>query len=609
MTTESPRSYWQTLRRDPRMLWHFVLRAVALVRRGGVRALWTRFGRASAGTYDEWISRFGTLRAGDTLAIAAHLATLAARPRFSLIVVADASLRFDATINRVRDQLYPDWELFIAVPDGVSQASRESLNTSGRGDTRVRTVTGSSAAAAVNRALDCAEGEYAAVLASGELAAHALYMMAVAITNHPGCELLYSDEDCIDANGARHTPSFKPDWNPDLLACQPYIGPLVVYSTALVRRLGGWRDAYAGLEAWDLALRASASMGAASIRHLPHILYHRHAVVDAPPETPPPAVARRMLEEHLVGGAVAAQPDRGESASWRIVYPHSPRPLVSVITPTHNGVALLRRCVESLLHGTDYADVELFIVDNRSDDPATLDYLARLQADGRARVLRCDAPFNFSAINNRAAAVARGAVLALLNDDVEVISRDWLVEMVSHAMRPEVGAVGALLLYPDGRVQHAGIALGLGGLVGHAGRGLSPDQLPIMYRCTHNVSAVTGACLVLRAEVYRAVGGLDDALATGFNDVDLCLRLRQRGYHIVWTPHARLYHHESATRGRDTTTEKARRFRREEALMRQRWGQLLDEDPAYNPNLALIEPGFALAFPPRATKPWRPTRG
>jgi GT2 family glycosyltransferase len=222
------------------------------------------------------------------------------------------------------------------------------------------------------------------------------------------------------------------------------------------------------------------------------------------------------------------------------------------------------------------------------------------------RVLRFDAPFNFSAVNNFAAAHARGSILALLNDDTEVITPDWLSEMVSHALRREVGAVGAKLYYPDGRIQHAGIILGMGRVAGQAYRGLpEPDPGSSVHTfVVHDVSAVTAACMLLRAEVYHSVGGLDINLPVAHGDVDFCLRLRQRGYRIVWTPHAQLYHWESATRGLDRSVTKVKRLRREEALMLKRWGSALRCDPAYNPNLTLAAPDFAVAFPPRVKKPW-----
>jgi GT2 family glycosyltransferase len=280
-----------------------------------------------------------------------------------------------------------------------------------------------------------------------------------------------------------------------------------------------------------------------------------------------------------------------------------------VIIPTRNGLELLRPCLESVFHRTDYKNLEVLIVDNRSDDPNTKQYLESMARHDSVRVLSYDAEFNFAAMNNFAARCARGSVLVLLNNDVEAITPDWLTEMVAHAMRREVGAVGAMLYYPNGRIQHAGVVLGLGWVAGHLYRGVAEASIPPRMRwtmSTRTVTAVSAACLVLRTELYQEVGGLDELdLPIAYNDIDLCLRLQRLGYRIVWSARARLLHHESATRGPDRTTGKARRLRRAEAVMRRRWGAQLTYDPAYNPNLTLIFPDCSPAFPPRVKKPWR----
>jgi GT2 family glycosyltransferase len=285
----------------------------------------------------------------------------------------------------------------------------------------------------------------------------------------------------------------------------------------------------------------------------------------------------------------------------------SPDPAVPVtlIVPTRDGYGLLRQCVESLAR-TTYTNRELIVVDNQSSDPRTLDYLRELRESGAARVLPFDRPFNYSALNNLAVREANGQVICLLNNDVEVIAPDWLSEMVAHALRPEVGAVGAKLRYPDGSLQHAGVVVGLGGVAGHGQRSLPRDAPGYQWQAqvTRNVSAVTAACLAIRKEVYLAVAGLDERLAVAFNDVDFCLRLREAGYLNVWTPYAELYHHESKTRGTDDTPEKKARFRSEFALMKQRWGARLSDDPFYSPNLTVETEDFSLAWPPRVRKPW-----
>ncbi|HEX2558771.1 glycosyltransferase family 2 protein, partial [Phenylobacterium sp.] len=292
----------------------------------------------------------------------------------------------------------------------------------------------------------------------------------------------------------------------------------------------------------------------------------------------------------------------------RVVWPvPDPAPRVSLIVPTRDRAELLRACAHGVLSRTDYPALELLIVDNGSVQPATHQLFDELKADPRVRVIEDPSPFNYSRLNNLAAREAKGQVLVLLNNDIDVIGPGWLRELVGQALRPDVGAVGARLLFADGRVQHAGIALGIAGVasyyhpfVAREARGYR-DALVL----AREVSAVTGACLALRREVYEQVGGLEEEhLAVAFNDVDLCLKIRETGLRVVVTPFAELHHYESASRGRDRSAEHRERYAKEAAYMRQRWGRVLDEDPFYNPNFSRRSGGFKLASPPRVRKPW-----
>ena len=276
-------------------------------------------------------------------------------------------------------------------------------------------------------------------------------------------------------------------------------------------------------------------------------------------------------------------------------------PLVSLIIPTRNGLRLLRRCFESILEKTTYQHYEILLVDNGSDDPETLRYLESIQGDSRVRIIRDNRPFNYSELINSAVTSASGTVIGLLNDDMEVITPDWLSEMVSHALRPEVGAVGARLWYPNDTLQHAGVILGIRGVAGHAHRYLKRGGKGYFGRASliQSFCALTAACLVVRKETFEKVGGFNEALQVAFNDVDFCLRVREAGYRNIYTPYAELYHHESATRGDEDTAEKQLRFSKESAYMKQRWGDLLLNDPAYSPNLTLEYQDFSLAWPPR----------
>src|SRR5690606_24899046 len=276
-------------------------------------------------------------------------------------------------------------------------------------------------------------------------------------------------------------------------------------------------------------------------------------------------------------------------------------PKVSLIIPTRDKVELLRMCVESIFSKTTYPDFEVVVVDNQSSDPDALAYLAELEELERVRVLRYDAPFNYSVINNWAVSQCDGEVIGLVNNDIEVISPGWLEEMVSQAIRPGIGAVGAMLYYPNDTIQHAGVVLGVHGVAAHLYCGMPRGYPGHGGRAlvTQSLSAVTAACLVVRREVFEQVGGLDEQLQVAFNDIDFCLRVRQAGYRNLWTPFAELYHHESASRGKEDTDEKKERFLGEVRCMQKRWDSALLEDPAYNLNLSLSSLCCEPAIPPR----------
>jgi O-antigen biosynthesis protein len=379
-----------------------------------------------------------------------------------------------------------------------------------------------------------------------------------------------------------------------------------------VERLGGFRVGMEGSQDYDLALRVLVETSPDRIVHIPRVLYHwrqdgggrsfSESMIDQCARN-----GRRAVEEFLapiVPGAIV-QPSPAAPLWNRVIYPiPKPEPLVSVIIPTRNQADVLSQAVNGVLHRTDYPAIEVLIVDNESDEPSTLALLAQLGRDARGRVLRYPGPFNFSALNNHAVNEAAGELVLLLNNDVEVINSDWLREMASHAIRPGIGAVGAKLLYPNGTIQHGGITVGVGSVAGHQYVNRSGDDIGYFghLKLVRNVTAVTGACLMLRRQAYFDAGGLDEvSLPVAFNDIDLCLKLVAQGYRNVWTPFAELYHKESVSRGSDQTGENAARYARDVATMRQRWGDLLDHDPYWNHNLSLSRVVPSLAFPPRDT--------
>lgn len=605
-----------------RSLGHLLGKAYRLWRREGFLGVRNACRRllANAWDYDAWVRQHDTLSESDRAAIVRHAGTFSYRPHFSVVMpVFNAPERWlRAAIESVRAQIYTEWELCIADDASTEAHVRPVLEEYARMDSRIQVVfreMNGHISAASNSALALACGEFIVLLDhDDELPPHALYMVAHALNENPHLDLIYSDEDKIDERGLRYGHYFKPDWNPDLFCGQNLVSHLGVYRTSLVREIGGFREGYEGSQDWDLALRASERIPTKHIYHIPHVLYHWRAIEGSAAlgedEKPYAAdAAERLLRDHLARTGQEGEVTRLACGHFWVRHAlASPAPLVSIIIQARNGLGVLRRCIGSIQAKTVYAAYELLVVANPSDDLETLAYLRGLESAGDARVLCYDAPFNYPAINNFAAREARGEYLCLLNNDIEVLSGDWLGEMVSQAVRPGIGAVGALLYYPNDTIQHAGVVLGMGGVAGHSYLRYPKGTSGYMNRAclVQNLSALTAACLVVSASIYHQVGGMDaENLPVAFNDVDFCLRVVERGYRNVWTPFAELYHHESATRGYEDTPEKRQRFQKELEYMRQRWGHLLERDPCYNPNLSLDHPWPRPASPPRVRMPWR----
>lgn len=461
--------------------------------------------------------------------------------------------------------------------------------------------------------------EFVVLLEAGDqLAPYALSLTAAAV-DRSGPDIVYADCDWIAGGERRVAPWFKPDFNLELLFELNYLsGFLAVRRTVL----DAVPDAQSrGSDSHDAVLRLVEATSRDRVLHLPHVLCHRLA--------PPGAAAGALLEPALAPapeeGAVRAHLRRAgvpadvESVGspyprlrvrWKL--PASP-PAVTVVIPTRDGVELLRRCVDGLLHRTSYPDLQIIVADNDSTDPASLSYLDELRDHPSVQVMAAPGPFNYSAINNRAVELVRTPLLLLLNNDIDVIHHDWLTEMVALACWDDVGVVGAKLLYADETVQHAGVVLGLRpspgipGVAGHplklAGR-TEPGYFGRLLH-TQEVSAVTGACLLTHTDLWGDLGGLDEEhLPVAFNDIDYCLRVRADGRRVVWTPLAELYHLESVSRGEDNEGSNAERFQRECTWMHGRWNGLLDLDPFYSPNLSLDRTDLTLSYPPRTQRPW-----
>lgn len=569
--------------------------------------------------YQSWMVRYETITQADDAAIRADIARFPRQPLLSVVMAPhqapEAALR--ATIASLQAQIYENWELCLTDGSGGTHAASRRPGAASA-DPRMRVIacpTQGGISAVSNGALRQAQGEWVTFLEPGDLLPpDALYELAAEILDHPEARVIYTDEDRIDAQGNRNTPYFKPDFDPDLLLGQNLLNHLTAYRRDLLLSIGGFREGFEGVQDHDLALRATAACGPTAVRHIARVLYHQHQPADRQPVSQSTmrhhaALTGQAVTEHLAarGIEVTLLPTAG--SHHRIVFPvPEPAPLVSVLIPTRNRANLLRVCLEGLLNRTDYPALEVLVADNGSTEPDALALLRAAESDPRVRVLDMPGPFNFARITNQAAAEARGEILLLLNNDIEVIDSIWLREMVSHALRPDIGAVGCRLLYPNGRLQHGGTVLGIGGVGGHllvGARREDPGPFGTL-GLLRSAGAVTAACLALRRDVWQQVGGMDEAnLAVAFNDVDLCLKIRKLGLRIVCTPFAELYHHESASRGQDRFGEKAERFRRETDFMITHWRDDLLNDPYYNPNYTLENPDCTLASPPRRERRYR----
>lgn len=513
-----------------------------------------------------------------------------------------------ACIESVLAQSYPHFELCIADDASKRPEVRQVLEEYASRDSRVRCVfrgENGRIAAATNSALELANGDYVGFVDHDDvLDPDALLLMADAIRKHPGASVFYSDEDKLDAEGKRCEPHFKPDWNRDLLYGLNYVNHFCVYRRSLVESVGRLREGFDGSQDYDLLLRCIERIGDADVVHLPHVLYHWRmaetstARSDAAKDHTTQA-SLRALGAHFERQGRAVRMSSPRPNFFRAHWPlPSPPPMVSIIMPTRDGVGVLRTAIESIRAKTTYPAWELVLLDNGSKEPETFRYFEELREDPRIRIVRDDRPFNFSALNNHGVRLAKGSVLALVNNDVEVISPGWLDEMVSLAIRPGTGCVGAKLYYANDTVQHAGVITGLGGVAGHSHKHAPRESAGYLGRLwvTQEVSAVTAACMVVRRALYEALSGLDEErFAVAFNDVDFCLRVQEAGYHNVFTPFAELYHHESVTRGSDETEQNRERFSREIAAMKARWGERLRRDPHYSPNLTLDREDFSMA--------------
>jgi glycosyltransferase involved in cell wall biosynthesis len=578
-------------------------KVLRIIYREGWRGLWyafeERFLHTDRQLYELWQRRH-RLTAWDRNRIRREIDTFPYRPLISILlpVYNTEEIWLRRCLDSVMAQLYPHWELCIADDGSTLTHIRRVLEEYRDRDRRIRVIfreVNGHISAASNSALSLAAGEYVALLDhDDELTPEALYEIASLVRRQPETDMIYSDEDKIDAKGRRHSPFFKPDWSPDTLLSLMYTCHLGVYRTELVRRIGGFREGFEGSQDYDLVLRLTELTERVS--HIPKVLYHWRSIPASSAalfqaKDYAQDAALRAIREALQrrGEEALVEPIAGLSGRYRVRYRLRGLPKVSIVIPTRDLASLLETCLTSIFEKTAYDRFEVIIVDNDSREAETQDLFRRWREKepSRFRVAPLPIPFNFPALINEGVRAAAGDLVLLLNNDIEVVSGDWLSEMAAQAMRPRVGAVGVKLLYPDDSVQHAGVVLGVGGIAGHSHKYFTNDR-PGYYdrlRITVNCAAVTGACLMVMKAKFLEAGGFDEALPVAFNDVDFCIRLLKAGYYNLCLSHVTLYHHESQSRGPEDTVEKQIRFRSEIELMGARWGKLLENDPFYSPHL------------------------
>lgn len=556
--------------------------------------------------YQRWLAQ-NCPRHADLQKMAETLDLFAYQPLISVIMpVFNTDERFlREAIESVLSQVYPHWELCIADDASTKPYVQQVLKAYATQDSRIKLVLRTQnghISRASNSALEIAEGEFVALLDHDDLLTpDALYEVVLLLNRRPATDIIYSDEDKIDHQNQLRDPFFKPDWCPDSFLSRMYTCHLTVCRKSLIDQVGGFRVGYEGAQDYDLVLRLTEATE--QIVHLPKVLYHwrmhlgstasslasKYYATDA---------ARKALSEALERRAEPGDVQVTAGGHFICRYQIKAFDRVSIIIPTKNLGDVLNTCLNSIFEKTIYPNYEVLVIDNGSTEVETAEILSKWQTKEPER-FKCqalDIPFNYSKINNYAVSQVQGEYLLFLNNDTEVLTPDWLNAMVEQAQRPSTGAVGALLLYPDNTIQHAGVVAGIGGVAGHSHKYFSSKASGYFnqIQTVNNYSAITAACLMCRREVFDAVKGFEEDLAIAFNDVDLCLKMAEKGYRNVYLPHVVLYHYESKSRGYEDTLEKQIRFAQEVQYMRSKWKKIIDRDPCYSPHLSQTHEDYSI---------------
>ena len=566
-------------------------------------------------TYPSWHQAFMKLESSDITAIKYHQKLFTNTPKFSLIIQVNNHnyIYLKQCLKSLESQLYECWELLIMCSEQPDAHTVAIINDYERNDDRIKIVISKESANISNvtsDALNQSTGEYLVFIESHDvLTKNALYHFVFRLQSKPDSQLIYSDYDHIDKYGKLSDPRFKPNWDYDLFFGKNYIQYLVCYKSDFVKTLKLTDDFDPFSNSGELNSRYIEQIDHAKILHISQILLHHRLDGDdiSPNDGARLFQASKTIQTHLDRTQHNATVSSLNGIPW-VKWPvPEPQPLLSLIVLTRDRVGLLTNCITGLLEGTDYKNIEIIIVDNGSVESSTLGYLEAITQKSNVKVIREPSEFNFSRLNNLAVKHAKGEYIGLINNDISVIDPGWLHEMMGHLLRDEVGIVGPKLLYENNTIQHAGVILGLGGVAGHAfrhqphhSRGYD-DRLVLCQQ----LSCVTAACLLTKKSIYNEVGGLNEtSLKVAFNDVDYCLKVRELGYKLIWTPFATLYHLESASRSSDLSKENIGRWNSEYSYMVGKWKETLEMDPYYNPNLTISDEDFSYSIPPRLHHPW-----
>lgn len=561
--------------------------------------------------YKNWVDQHD-YHGVDEVLYAKLYESLSYKPLISVIMpVYKVDLKyFEIAVKSVLNQSYKNIEICIADDCSGDSNIKNMLEKISSLDDRVKYVireTNGNISEASNSALSLATGEFIGLIDHDDvLHTNAVLWIAAKLNKEQNADLIYTDEDKIGEDGDRYDPHFKSDFNYELFLTQNMISHFAVYRASILKEIGGFRRGFEGSQDYDMTLRF-LERATGKILHVPRVLYHWRAIAGstalAPSEkTYTESASILALREHVerIGkkAKVTLAPELPQY--FRVKFAVEGNPKVSIIIPTKDKIDLLDQCISSIKNISTYKNYEIIILNNGSLEKKSLDYFDSIAKED-VIIVNDRLPFNYSRINNLAFLHSSGDQICLMNNDIEIVTPDWMEEMLSFSQSSDVGCVGARLWYPDDTLQHGGVIIGLGGIAGHSHKYLEKGAVGYFGRAAlpQALSAVTAACLMVKASIFREVNGLDEGLSVAFNDVDFCLRVREAGYRNVWTPYAEMYHHESASRGTEDTPEKQARFNGEITFMKNRWGDLLAKDPFYSPNLTIEREDFSFAKTPR----------